>query len=284
MSSDPDPPARVCCAYDGSIHAHWVARYAIRMARASASRTLRVIHVEDGAIPRELLARKLQHLRDECASARVAASLHSVRATRPLADAVIASLPADPAAMLLCGTRVRRSARGLLTGTVSDALLRNAPCQVLALRVVHPGLLGAPRRLLLPVLGNPGEGRALALIVALLTANAEELHLLRVMLAADHVTRHAPLAQISKLRAHGRAAVSYVERELRAALDLDALHVDAHVRIGEAWSRPVLVAAGQHRCDLVLAGASTQGAGREQELETLLAHAPCDVGVWRAAR
>jgi nucleotide-binding universal stress UspA family protein len=272
----------VCCAYDGSVNAHWVARYALRMAAASSARVLRLIHVESGEISRALLARKLQQVRDEAAAAGVEVALHSVRATRPVADAVMASLPAGAASVLLCGTRARARARGLLAGTVSHALLRRAPCHVLALRVVHPGVMGAPRRLLLPVHGHPGEGRALAPLLALLAADADELHLLRVMLTDERVVHHAPLDQMARLRAHGRAAVAGVEHELHGALALGALHVDAYVRIAESWHRQVLVTAGQHRCELILTAARPDQGGHARELEALLAHTPCDVGIWSA--
>ena len=272
----------IYCAYDGSVNAHWVARYALHMAAATAGRALHLVHVEDGRVSDALIARKLAHVVDECAGAGVHASVRSEQCTRSVAHAILEAVGHGPDDLLLCGARARPRDRAFLAGTVSHALLSRPPCNVLALRIVSPGVLGVPRRLLLPVSGNRGEGAALARFVAPLAPEAQEVHFLRVMLTSDHDLRHATPAMKAGWRATGHAALGQVEDELCAAVDLRGLHVDGYVRIAETWSRPALVAAGQHRCDLVLAGTSPPSlADRDGELETLLTHASCDVGIWR---
>lgn len=282
MTARATVPTLVCCAYDGSVNAHWVARYAIRLAAATQRRELRLVHVEDGHLSQALFARKLEHVLGECAHAGIEATLHSVRPTRPVAEAILASTPPGADTLLVCGTRARPRRGGFLAGTVSHALLGAGACSVLALRVVSPGLLGSPRRLLLPVAGTPGEGRDLARFVSLLAPGARELNLLRVMLTDEHTARHAPLEAMTRLRQHGRAAVTSIENELRAGADLSAVHVDALVRVAESWSRSAIVSAAQHRCDLMLVRASARALAGRGELEIVLAHAPCDVGVWHA--
>ncbi len=278
--------AHVVCAYDGSVNGHWIARYAIRIAAAAPARALRLVHVHDRHASSALLARKLDHIVGECERAGVEAAVHEIRAGGAVAAALLDDLPADARrTLLVCGARARASRRRFLAGTVSEELLGRAPCPVLALRVLVPGLLGAPRNILLPVAGNPGEARDIAPLLARLAPAMSELHLLRVMVERGRTARLHSHEALDRLRGHGRAAVTHFESELRAALDLDAVHLDSYVRVTGDWARATIVVAGQHRCGLIIAGASDRAiAGRlfrRSPLETLLEHAPCDVGIFR---
>jgi nucleotide-binding universal stress UspA family protein len=287
MPEHPGNETRICCAYDGSVNAHWVARYAIHLAASTAARTLRFIHVRDRHISNGLLARKLEHVLGDCERAGIEATVHDVQAQRGVSESVLEALPGGPDALLLCGTRARARRQRLLAGTVSESLLRAARCSVLALRVVLPGLLGAPRRVLMPVAGNPGEARAAVPVLRLLLPTLEELHLLRVVPTADTQARIASRETLESLRAQGRASVTHVENELRGAMALADTHLDAYVRIAKEWVGPSIVAAGQHGCGLILAGASQRllggTAAEMRRMERLLAHAPCDVGILRSA-
>jgi hypothetical protein len=167
-------------------------------------------------------------------------------------------------------------------------LLRTAACSVLALRVVLPGLLGAPQRVLVPVAGNPGEGHAAARVLDLLSPTLQTLHLLHVVPTARTRARIATGPALAALRARGRSAVGRIEDELRSALPLDRVHVDAYVRIAEDWVGQSIITAGQHRCGLILTGASQRLLGADtaelRRMERLLAASPCDVGILHVPR
>lgn len=282
----PSREAAVCCAYDGSVNGHWIARYAIHLAAGLPVPRLRLVHAWARRPSPALLAHRLDHVIADGERAGVAVSVHEVRETGDVAQAVLGGVPAGPHAMLVCGARARPGSRGVLAGTVSERLLRAGHCHVLVLRVLQPGLLGAPRRLLLPLAGNPGEARAAAPFLRLLLPGAQELRLLRVMVARRGAPERSTAEGRARLRGHGQAAITAFENELRDALALEDTHLDAHVRIADDWAEAALVLAGQHRAELVLAGASPRelasGRLRASALERLLEDAPCDAGVYRA--
>ena len=278
----------ICCAYDGSVNAHWIVRYAIHLAANLPSRTLRLIHVQDGRISATLLARKLEHVLGDCGRGGVEATVHEVRTRGRVVEALRDAVPGGAETLLLCGTRARARRSRLLAGTVSESLLRTAACSVLALRVVLPGLLGAPQRVLVPVAGNPGEGHAAARVLSLLSPTLQTLHLLHVVPTARTRARIATGPALAALRARGRSAVGRIEDELRSALPLDRVHVDAYVRIAEDWVGQSIITAGQHRCGLILTGASQRLLGADtaelRRMERLLAASPCDVGILHVPR
>jgi len=283
MITVPDLATTICCAYDGSVNAHWVVRYAIHLAAGTPAKALRLVHVRDGRISESVLERKLEYVLDDCARSGVEATVHDVRARGDVADALLEAVPPGPDTLLLCGTRARARRRRLLAGTVSQALLRAASCSVLALRVVLPGLLGAPQRVLLPVAGNAGEGRAAGMVLRLLLPGLQTLHMLHVVSTANARVRSASGATLARLRARGRDAVTRVEDELLSAVPLGHIHLDAYVRIAEDWTGQSIIAAGQHRCGLILAGASPRLLGGSvaelRRMERLLADTPADVGI-----
>ena len=208
-------------AFDGSLNAHWVARYALRVATARGG-GLDLVHVADGGVPQPLYDERVAHVQRECGEAGIDIRRHELPARTGVADVILDTVPGGHEVLLLCGTRARRHGRGLLSGSVSERLLRTADCPVLALHVLTPGLLGCADRLLLPLAGWPGEVRDAQAVLQPLLVAARQLHLLRVMQCPARVIDRAPRAELARLRGHGRAAVTDSERELHAALDLGA--------------------------------------------------------------
>lgn len=284
MTESPSP-ARIAVAFDGSLNANWVARYAMRVAAAMDTELL-LVHVADGNIAEDLFEQRRARLLHECANAGISVRRCDVASSGDVARAILDVVPRGPDSLLLCGARARAHGAGWLSGSVAERLLRAGHCAVIALRVLAPGLLGHTRRLLLPLAGWPGESRDAVSVLRPLLAGTEQLHLLRVMEVAARVIDHASRAELERLRGHARAAVTDSERELRATLDLDRIHVDAHVRLDQGWAHAATVVARVYDCNLLLAGGSERQlgvtGGKPAPVERLLANAPCDVGIYRA--
>jgi hypothetical protein len=278
----------VACVYDGSMSAYWVVRYAMRLTRATPERTLGLICVAQGMTSKQPAAVRLEKVLYECGRADIRVSLQHLDTGPNLAAAVLDHVRPGPQSFLVCRipTETNRP-RCRLSGTLAENLLRAGHCNVLALRILMPGLLGAPRKLLLPVACNPGEARAVAPFLRLLLPSADELHVFRAMITRTMRIHRARYGTLAGLRAHGRAAVTHFETELRGVLPVEGLHLDTYVRIADDWTGPAVILASQHRCGLVLAGASDRqlagGSRRKRLLEQLLEHAPCDVGLYRVA-
>jgi hypothetical protein len=282
------PEQTVTCVYDGSVTANWIIRYAIRLAGATPKRTLRLVSVPESRTSGELATRRLENLLSECARAGIEVSVRNAHAGRDLAAAVLDHVPQGSDSFLVCGIPKQKGrTMGRLRATLAGSLLRFGHCNVLALRILMPGLLGTPHKLLLPAACKPGEARALEPFLRLLLPSVDELHVFRAMIMQTMKIHRARYGTLVALRAHGRAAVTHFEGELRRALPIENIHLDSYVRIAEDWTRPAVILASQHHCDLVLAGASERelaaGSRRKRLLEQLLEHAPCDVGLYRAA-
>lgn len=277
-------------AYDGSIHGDWVARYAIRLARASEA-GLEVVHVDDGAWSDAVIESRLAHLGEVAGAHGVEVSMRSLGArttTSGVAAALEDAVPTGAGRILLSGLRVRDSGRGLLRGTVSDQLLRSGRHDVLAIRVVSPGLLGHARHLLFSLSQNPRAAERAVPFLRLLAPELTRLSLLTVMSPRLGRLSSPTTGDLRSLRARGADHLRGVEARLRGALSPLEIACDPHVSVSWDWSTEITRFAARARAELVLVGSTERTLASRfvfgNPLERVLHDAVCDVAIFRRAR
>jgi nucleotide-binding universal stress UspA family protein len=273
-------------AYDGSLNGDWVAHYAVRFAAATPERRLRLLHVHDGRVPPDLESR-IARIADECTQLAVTLDpeLHPGAGAR-VAERLLALVPPGAGSMLVAGTRSRPRNLAFLAGTVSARLLAADHCSVVALRVMHPGVLGQPGRVLLPVAGHPRGARFALPLLRLLRPDLRELQLLLVRELSRIRFRLLRPTTARRLLEDGRASLARIEDEVRATLAPHACTLDAHVVLSDDAPKEILVFAGKLRSRLVCAGASERSLPQRvvygSPIEQMLREAPCDVAVYRS--
>ncbi len=273
-------------AYDGSTHGDWVARYAIRLARASEA-GLEVVHVDDGATADALIESRLVHLREVAAALGVEVSLRSLPAptTGGVARLLDAAVPTGAGRIIVSGLRARKSSRGLLRGTVSDQLLRFGNHDVLAIRVVSPALLGHARHILLSLSQNPRAADRAGQFLRLFAPELTHLSLLTVMSPRLGRLSSPTSGDLRSLRARGTYYLRSVEARLRGALSPLELAFDPHGAVSSDWSTEITRYAARARAELMLVGSTDRTLAGQwvfgNPLERVLRDAVCDVAIFR---
>lgn len=276
--------SNVYFAYDGSIHGDWVTHYAARLASRHEARKLRLVHVceptRDGAIQE-----KTDRIRVECQRLGVELEVHVQQIAGTVLQTIRSTVPAGPGNYLVCGTRSRERKRGLLSGSVSEQLLRSRHCHVLAVRVVHPGLLGLPRQVLLPVSGHPRGFRCGLPFLKLFEQDVSVWHILHVTRVSRWRFRLLSHASAEKLRQPGQAYCERIEREIRDELGLGAGVVDAQVVVSDDVPKEIVIAANRTKSRLIYLGASERNLTERffigNAIEQVLRDASCDVAIYR---
>jgi nucleotide-binding universal stress UspA family protein len=272
-------------AYDGSLNAEWVSRYAFHLAAHSPGRALTLIHVEDGSLDRKELDRKAANLRRECNVLGVALSFRIQPVTGSIRQSLLQTIPAGRDNLTVCGTRVRAVHKPFLAGSITEHLLHDAPFPVLAVRVVQPGLLGVPRDLLLPLAGHPRGITAAWPFFHLLSSELETVHLLRGMMVSTFRLRHLSGEQFRGLREQGARYLAAVTEEIRRGCPAATFRLDSRIVICDDWVREILVHASRLKSRLILLGASQRPLFHQmlhgQPLERVLRGTPCDIGIYR---
>jgi nucleotide-binding universal stress UspA family protein len=267
-------------AYDGSLNGEWVSRYALRLAARRPPHRLGLVHVRDGSLADDALAARIHRIEGEAAALGVTLEPRIVAPTRGVFRALDVALPRGAEDLVVCGTRVR-SRRGFLRGTVSQKLLARSGRSLVAIRVVQPGLLGDPRRFLVPLSAHrAGLAGAWPILRAFLP-DAERVFLLRVLSGPGPWSRQPKAA-----REEAWSLLREVMGELRARLPEADFHLDGRVVVAADWAHEICVQASQQRARMVLMGASDRTLferALSNPLERVLREAPCDVGICRGA-
>ncbi|MDH4283015.1 MAG: universal stress protein [Myxococcales bacterium] len=271
-------------AYDGSIHGDWVARYATQMASRLPEPGLHVWHVEDPQVPRADLRSRLKRIEAECEALSLPLKLSVEARHKGVAATLLALVPADSKDYLVCGTRVRQRSRGFLSGTVSEQLLRDGRCQVLAVRVMQPGLLGRPRNFLVPVSGRPGGIRAGLPFLRLLMPGAEEVEVLLVHQLSRSRFRQVGHSEAARIIERDQEYVLGIEESLGRELGVPLGKLDQRVVLSDDVPKEIVIQASKARSQLIYMGASERTL-RERSLygspiEQVLRSAPCDVAIY----
>jgi nucleotide-binding universal stress UspA family protein len=272
-------------AYDGSLNGDWVARYAVRFA-AHDGRALTLLHVEDDSLDDKELAGKVERLERECRAQGVELYAQSLSRGKSVFFTLLDNIPAGNRSLVVCGTRVRSRNRAFLTGTISEKLLRCGRFDVLAIRVVQPGLLGSPREFLLPMAGHPRGFEAIWPFFRLFLPEVDKVCLLRAMqvnpLRLPHLSRQRQRA----LREAGNRYLDRVAEEIGRRRGKADFRLDSRVRICDDWVREVLLQASDLKVRMVLLGATERSIGHRllhgDALERVLHGTPCDIGIYRS--
>ena len=284
-------------AYDGSINGDWVAWYAVNLARHDSDHRLRVIYVNTDEMRADVVREKAEGLAHECADVGVEMSLDIVPSSGSSAEHrfrdLRAHVPArdptrDPGGaetLLVCGARLKPGGAGYLAATVSAKLLSDKTFSVMAVRVAQPGLLGAPRRFLVPVAGDREGFLTAAEILKRFTPDVERVQLLRVMMIKRQLFRRLLNRQAGKLRAKGWDSLKGLSVELADMIGMDHWKVDANVKVSDDWAQEVIIDASRHHSQLILMEASWRDLRAKflygNPIEAVLRDTPCDVAIYR---
>ncbi len=278
---------RIHLAYDGSLHGDWTARYALSLAGSLREPRLRVVHVAELGAELADLAGRLAWLERQGRDAGVVIEVERVKGP-DVYFALDRAVPARPDTLLVCGTRARDRGRGLLLGTPTERLLRAGGRNVLALRVLDPGSLGAPERVLVPLSDNPRAARRILPLLELLAPRTHELSLYRAVAVSELAFRHLSAHASHELVEEALARLDAERALLDEHLELGPRRIDARVEVCDDWPRSVLLTASRMRARLILLGATERSLPKRFFLgnptEQVLRGASTDVGIFRAAR
>ena len=272
-------------AYDASVNGDWVSRYALRMAAQRPSGELRLLYVDEGRISKKEAGHNIAYIQKECDRLSVRLTIEVCPAGTGVFSTLDSLIPRGRDVFLVCGARAKETGRGWLGGTVGQRFLTRGGRQVLALRVVQPGLLGVPRHLLVPVPEHISSFRAGLPILKLLAPDLTHIDLLHVERVTSTRLRRLTNAQSAGLRQAGVGLCNEVELEMKEALHPHEVLIDNHVVVSDDVAKEILIHAGKFKSRLVFMGASERSLARRlvsaSQLERVLHDAPCDVALYR---
>ncbi len=272
-------------AYDGSINGDWVARYALNMALHAGNRRLFLVHIEDGSLFRESINAKVTAVEQEARLLDIGFESMVLPLGKNVTSSLLAAIPQGADNLCVCGVRMTARGKGFLAGTISGNLLRHRNFDVMAIRVVKPGLLGAPRDLLFPLSGHPRGFQAALAFFRLMAPEATTLHILRVMAVSSFRFKYMSVNKANVLRLEGTEYINNVLAEIRGQLGNAGIHIDGKVILSDDWVKSILIQASKLKTQMIIMGASDRILPSRyfygNRIEQILRETPCDVGIYR---
>lgn len=272
-------------AYDGSINADWVARYAFNMAANGQDLQIILIHILDHTYSPDKIAKKIEAVEAECVVRGGRITSRILPLQKNVFYSLLQAIPAEEESLCVCGARISSRDKGFLAGTISEKLLRRKQFTVMAIRVVKPGILGAPKKLLFPLSGHPRGFQAAMSFFLLLAPEVERLHLLRIMKVSSLWFQYMPATFVRALQTKGFTYVNEVLKEIRQQLGESNIYLDAKVILSDDWVKEILIHASKTHAQMILMGASDRNLPSRyfygNKIEQILRRSPCDVGIYR---
>jgi len=284
-------------AYDGSINSEWIARYCLELAHTQGSE-LTTLYVRERKVKVETIQKKMDSLSSYCKKNKIQFHYEILEPVKSVFQTLVHRIPQGADNLVVCGTRVRAKKSGYISGTISEKLLRYHKFPVLAIRVVHPGILGNPKNILMAVSGKYENIKANLPLLSLLLEHAHSLTVVRVMEVTGILFRYMRLSRSRALRKKGLTVVKKTLEEIRQILPkredksetLSSVHskinLDMRIEVCNDWVAEVLIQAGKLKSDFILLGATEKILPARffygNRMERFLRDSPCDVGVYRA--
>lgn len=272
-------------AYDGSINADWVSRYAIRMAGNTTGRKIRLLHIPDNITPLQKIQAKLETIENECRYHGVDFAGDIIRLDKNVYNTLVKTIPAGNENYCICGMRTASMGKGFLADTISEQLLRSRKFNVLAIRVVNPGLLGCPGNILFPLSGHPQAFQAAMPFFVMLAPYIHRLQILRIMSVNSLWFPYMSAAAARKQLDRGGDYVKMVVEEIRKTTVAGDLHLDRNVVLSDDWAKEIIIQAGKLRTQMILLGASNRSLPSRfyygNKIEQILRKSPCNIGIYR---
>jgi nucleotide-binding universal stress UspA family protein len=272
-------------AYDGTIHGDWVSHYAIRLAVHHSTRELHLVHINEQILSPLALEERIAAIDAQCQRAGVRLQAEIGTISGDVSQSLEARLPTGPETFVLCGTRSRRSRSGWLSGTVSERLLQSNLRQVLAVRVMQPGLLGLPRDFLLPIAGHPQGFRGGLPLLRLFGPDISRIHILHVHRLPHWRYRVLTHDSVQRLSQRGAEYCRRIEREISQELGLDPAMIDTRTIVSDDVPKEIVIFANKVRSRLIYLGASQRTLPQRffygNPIEQILRDANCDVAIYR---
>jgi nucleotide-binding universal stress UspA family protein len=272
-------------AYDGSLNGDWVSRYSVCLATHTSEKKLTLVHIEDGSVSSARVLEKIRRIEQDCNACGVALSLEMHPLRKSVFQTLLNAIPHGRESFVVCGTRIRSRRQSFLSGTISEKLLRYNHFNVLAIRVVQPGLLGNPGKFLIPLAGHPRGFQSAWPFFRLFLPEVKEVYLLRVMIVSSLWLRQLSLQHAHALREKGLRYLCDVIEDIKQRCAPTKFWLDSRVVLSDDWPREILVHSSKLKARMILLGASERTllarTLHANPLERVLRGTPCDTGIYR---
>lgn len=243
----------IACTIDGSFHSFITSRYSLVLAGSFNTRLYIVTVLTDRMSKRE----------KEDASSSVVRIIDEARRNKIDAGGIILEgdvlknveefVSSHDVGLVIASTRRPHREKRFFVKSVTSALMRRLPCNVVGVKVAHPGRSIAPRKILVPIIGDGFKDRERAEIIRAFTERFNSrITVFHVVEIGDMSIRLLDRDMEKDLQASGEERIESFMREL-AKRDISATE---KIVVGSKAREEIILEASHHKYDLIIVGAT----------------------------
>lgn len=270
---------KIAVAVDGSFHASIAARYACILAGGLQSKLFAITVITDDMNERDeksasySVARIIDEAREHGVDVAEGAILRG-DVIRELSKFV----RDNGIDMLISSTRRPQKERRFFVRSVTSGLMTRASCDVLAIKISHPGRSLRSKRVLVPVIGDgymdKQRSDIIAAIAGRFNSSITVFHVEE--LSAPGIKRLEKSQQDMLIEVAGKKISSFM-KELRSR----GVHASEKIVKGRRVRDEIISEASHHKYDLIVLGTTKRNILKKavsgNPVEEILRDTPCDV-------
>lgn len=269
---------KILTAVDGSFHASITARYSFALAEVfNAKLFIATVIPENmsskGEIEAEKNIEKILHEGRE-RGLNVEGIIMSGDVVRSINEFV----RNNSIDITISSTRRPHRDKGFFVKSITSRLMSKLPCNVIGLKITHPGRSIHPGKILMPLIGDGYMDKERADIAgALANVFGSEITVFHVVEIKDSLVKKMDREEMEQLTASAERHVSSFTEELRKR----GINVSEKIVTGRSAREKIIYEASHHKYDLIIAGATTRNIIKRivsgNPVEEILRDTPCDV-------
>ena len=272
------PFQKILVTVDGSFHANLSARYSFAFAEAFSSKLFvaTVLTKEMDEKEEKAVAKSVEMILDSARDSGIDAEGIILRGNViTTIDRYVRSNKID---LVIASTRRPHKDRRLFARSVTSSLMSRLPCNVIGIKIAHPGRSIKPKKVLIPVIGDGyGDNVRADIAEAIVNKFGSKITLFHVVeLAGLRIKSLENLEKDRLIMSAEKRIISLVNE-----LTMRGASFTYKIVIGRNARDEIISEASHHKYDLMIVGATTRNVLKRlvsgNPVEEILRDTPCDV-------
>ena len=269
---------KILTAVDGSFHASIAARYSFALAKGfNAKLFIATVIPNNMSNKVETEAEdKIEKILHE--GREQGLDIEGVILNGDVVGAINEFVKNNSVDITISSTRRPYKDKGFFVKSITSRLMSKLPCNVIGLKISHPGRSINPKKILMPVIGDGYMDKERADIAeAFAKVFNSEITVLHVVEMKDSSFKIMDRKEMEQLTLSAERHVSSFIEELRKR----GVTVSEKIITGNKAREAIIYEASHHKYDLIIAGATTRNIIKRivagNPVEEILRDTPCDV-------
>lgn len=272
------PFKKILVAINGSFHASIAARYSFILAEAFNAKlfigtvfTKKMVYKEEKAA-----TLSVEKVLDE--AREIGLDVEGVLLTGDVVEAINKFVRDNKIELVVASTRKPHREKRFFIRSITSGLMSRLPCNIIGMKITHPGRSIRPKKVLIPVIGDGFRDKERADIAEAIASKFDSrITAFHVVELTDLQTRRMDKVEKDRLIMSAERRIASFTEEIEGR----RINVTEKIVIGRSAREEIISEASHQKYDLIIVGTTMRNIIRRvvsgSPVEEVLRDTPCDV-------